>query len=58
MNELKTQTDKVIYTLKELVDLNIQSVPFLWDGILPQSGVGFITGPSDSNKSTFIKQLA
>lgn len=45
-------------TLKQLVDLNITSIPFLWDGIFPQTGIGFITGPSDSNKSTFMRQLA
>jgi len=46
------------YTAKELLDMNVQSIPFLWDSIFPQKGIGFITGPSDTNKSTFLRQLA
>jgi RecA-family ATPase len=46
------------YTAKQLKDLRINKIPFLWEDIFPQQGVGFITGPSDTNKSTFLRQMA
>jgi hypothetical protein len=44
-------------TLKQLIDMNITSIPFLWETYLPQQGIGILTGPSDSSKSTFIRLL-
>jgi hypothetical protein len=49
--------DKSYYSWKDLYDMQVTSVPFLWEGIIPQQGIGFLTGPSDSNKSTFLRQL-
>lgn len=46
-----------LYSWKELMDLKIESTDWLWDGIIPHRVIGFLTGPSDSNKSTFLRQL-
>jgi RecA-family ATPase len=45
------------YTLKQLIDMQIERVPFLWQDYIPQQGFGILTGPSDSSKSTFMRQL-
>jgi RecA-family ATPase len=49
---------KDIYTAKELRRMNIKQIPFLLDGIIPQVGLSCLTGSSDCNKSTLLRQLA
>jgi len=46
------------YTAEELFNLNIQGVPFLWKNLIPQTGLCCLTGSSDCNKSTLLRQLA
>ena len=46
------------FTLGELVASPIDKVPFLWERFIPQYGITFITGPSNCNKSTLLRQLA
>lgn len=41
--------------LAAFIDVN---VPYLWEGLIPQYGISFLTGASDCNKSTFLRQLA
>lgn len=52
-----TQNTLTIYTLKELVEMKVLSIPYLWQDILPKSEVCILTGPSDSNKSTITRQF-
>jgi|GEM_PF-5467312 len=49
--------ERSVYTLKELNEMKVEGIPYLWDGIFPEAEIGFITGPSDSNKTTFLRQL-
>ncbi|SEW35745.1 AAA domain-containing protein [Chitinophaga sp. YR573] len=49
---------KGAYTAKELFQLNIQEVPFLVENLIPQSGLCCLTGSSDCNKSTLLRQLS
>jgi RecA-family ATPase len=56
-NEVELLNKEVI-TLNELLNYEVTEVPFLWANILPTYGITFITGPSDCNKSTFLRQLA
>lgn len=49
---------KIAYTLRQLKSMKIESVPFLVDNMILQTGVCFLTGPSDTGKSTIAKQLA
>lgn len=51
------QTDKRSYTVKELIGLPHQEISFLWGEIIPKVGITFLTGSSDCNKSTFLRQL-
>ena len=47
-----------VFSLKDLVALNVVSIPFFWQDYIPKQGFGILTGPSDSSKSTFVRQLA
>jgi hypothetical protein len=57
-NGQKEGQERYVFTLKDLKDLNVQSINWLVDGIIPAQGIGMLTGPSDSNKSTLLRQLA
>jgi RecA-family ATPase len=56
--ETKETTVKDIYTAEELFNMNIKEVPFLWENLIPQTGLCCLTGSSDCNKSTLLRQLA
>jgi len=49
---------KDIYTAEELFNMKITEVPFLWQNLIPQTGLCCLTGSSDCNKSTLLRQLA
>lgn len=49
---------KAAYTARELYNMKIEEVPFLVEGIIPQNGLSCLTGSSDCNKSTFLRQLS
>jgi RecA-family ATPase len=49
---------KDIYTAEELFNMKIKEIPFLWQNLIPQTGLACLTGSSDSNKSTLLRQLA
>lgn len=50
--------NKEVITFSELRKYRVTDVPFLWGNIIPKYGITFLTGPSDCNKSTFLRQLA
>jgi hypothetical protein len=50
--------NKLYYTGEELLNLDIKEVPMLWDPFIPQKGLVGLTGPSDTGKSTLLRQLA
>jgi len=52
------QNNKSYYTGEELLNLKIKAVPMLWDPFIPQIGLIGLTGPSDTGKSTLLRQLA
>lgn len=47
-----------IYTAEQLFQMNIKEIPFLWENLIPQTGLCCLTGSSDCNKSTLLRQLA
>ncbi|NSL89337.1 AAA family ATPase [Chitinophaga sp. Mgbs1] len=49
---------KHIYTAEELFNLKIKEIPFLWQNLVAQTGLCCLTGSSDCNKSTLLRQLA
>ena len=50
--------NKEVMKGSELAAFSGMSVPYLWEGLIPQYGISFLTGASDCNKSTFLRQLA
>ncbi|MCU7551795.1 helicase RepA family protein [Chitinophagaceae bacterium LB-8] len=62
-NEGKEQSSastesRVVYTGKDLLDMNIKEIPKLWDPLLQQKGLAGLTGSSDCGKSILLRQLA
>ncbi|MDQ0105214.1 hypothetical protein J2T02_000297 [Chitinophaga terrae (ex Kim and Jung 2007)] len=53
-----TLLNSEVLTFDQLWDYNISEVPFLWENIIPKYSVTFLTGPSDCNKSSLLRQLA
>lgn len=54
------RTDKKIKSVmnaKELVDLKVEKIPMLVEGLIQKTGLVGITGSSDVGKSTFLRQL-
>lgn len=49
---------KGAYTARELYNMKITEVPFLLEGLIPTTGLTCLTGASDCNKSTLLRQLA
>jgi RecA-family ATPase len=49
---------KSAYTARELYNMKILEVPFLLEGLIPKTGIVCLTGSSDCNKSTLLRQLA
>lgn len=47
-----------ITTAQELIDNNITEIPWLWDKLIPMRGLTFVSGSSDTGKSTFLRQLS
>ncbi|MFX1708102.1 AAA family ATPase [Chitinophaga sp. CC14] len=58
IHQVKETAYKDAYTARELFKMNIHEVPFLLDGLIPQTGLSCLTGSSDCNKSTFLRQLS
>ncbi|WP_142683864.1 AAA family ATPase [Chitinophaga polysaccharea] len=50
--------NKEVMKGSELAAFSGMSVPYLWEGLIPQYGISFLTGASDCNKSTFLRQFA
>jgi hypothetical protein len=50
--------NKSYYTAQDLLNLEIKEIPMLWDPFIPQIGLVGLTGPSDTGKSTLLRQLA
>lgn len=48
---------KGAYTARELYSMKIMEVPFLLEGLIPKTGLACLTGSSDCNKSTLLRQL-
>jgi hypothetical protein len=57
-NEQHSNEQLKIFTLRQLLERKVAKTPFLVEGMLQQQGIGFLQGPSDSNKSTLARQLA
>jgi len=47
-----------ITTAQDLIDNNITEIPWLWDRLIPKRGLTFVSGGSDTGKSTFLRQLS
>jgi RecA-family ATPase len=46
-----------IVSAKELLEMNIDKIPFLVDGLLPKGQIGCLVGQSDLGKSTLLRGL-
>lgn len=49
--------EKTSYTLRELLEMNVDELPCLFDSIFLKSGIAVMVGGSDSGKSTFLRQM-
>jgi archaellum biogenesis ATPase FlaH len=49
---------KTLYTALELLEMQVDSIPYLVEGLFPQVGVTALVGSSDVGKSTILRQLA
>lgn len=47
-----------IATAQDLIDNDITEIPWLWDRFIPLRGLTFVSGSSDTGKSTFLRQFA
>jgi hypothetical protein len=52
------KTFPFIFTGKELLNMNITTLPLLLDPFLPKTGVVALAGSSDTGKSSILRQLA
>ncbi|WP_165768247.1 AAA family ATPase [Hymenobacter amundsenii] len=52
------QSEQTTFTLTELLARPNTSIPQLVDGLLPAQGLAMLGGPSDSGKSSILRQLA
>ncbi len=50
--------DQELFTATELIKANIESIPHLIEGLIPQEGLGALVGGSDVGKSTLLRKLA
>lgn len=58
LNEMVKRPDTGIFTLGELLERAGTTIPQLLVGLLLAQGVAMLGGPSDSGKSSFLRQLA
>ncbi len=47
-----------IVTAKRLIDMKLNKIPTLVEGLLPSTGLVVLSGPSDSGKTTLVRQLS
>jgi hypothetical protein len=47
-----------VFTLRDLLNMNVREMPMIWEPFLPLGGVSFLVGSSDCGKSTLMRQLA
>lgn len=58
INQQKKELPQYISTGKSLLELNIDSIPFLVEGLIQKTGLAALGGSSDTGKSTLLRQLA
>lgn len=46
-----------IVSAKELLEMNVDRIPFLIEGLLPKGQIGCLVGQSDTGKSTLLRSL-
>lgn len=56
--EPTTTTEKATYTLKELLEMDMEELPYLFKPMLLKSGVVILMGGSDTGKSSLLRQMA
>ncbi len=49
---------KTVFTARELLAMQVDSIPYLVEGLFPQVGLTALVGSSDVGKSTILRQLA
>ena len=47
-----------LFTGAELLNMKLDAIPYLWDGIIASQGLTALTGSSDVGKSSFLRQFA
>lgn len=47
-----------VTTAQQLIENEITEIPWLWDRLIPLRGLTFVSGSSDTGKSTFLRQLS
>src|SRR3569833_2273545 len=57
-NFADTAAFKTSFTINELINLNLESIPCLFGDIIPACGVWTLVGSSDTGKSMLLRQLA
>jgi RecA-family ATPase len=54
----KVNKSSYITTAKELLDMKLESIPFLLEPIFPKIGLAALCGSSDNGKSTLLRQFS
>lgn len=54
----ESNDSKKVFTLTDLLRMNVREIPMLWEPFIPLGGVSFLVGSSDCGKSTLLRQLA